>query len=64
MISVYIGNPNEAPIVLMNGVRVPLVSFEHSYVTKDEYSNGIHSYEIKYIDKESNTIKTIGYEKQ
>ena len=60
-ITIEITDINKPPTVRVDGVKVPVVEFNHSYITKDAYFEGEHNYLLKYID--GNKVCFIGHEK-
>lgn len=60
-ISIVITDVNKPPTVIVDGINVAVVEFEHKYHTRDACKKGSHSYLIKYLDDD--VIKTIGHER-
>ena len=60
-ITIEITDVNKPPIIRVDGVRVPVVEFEHIYNTRTAHHNGTHRYHLKYI--EDNRVKVIGSER-
>lgn len=60
-ITIEITDVNEPPTIKLDGVKVPVIEFEHSYVTSNSYSSGTHQYLLKYVDGDK--VRAIGYER-
>lgn len=60
-ITIEITDVNKPPTIKLDGVKVPLVEFEHSYDTSTSYSKGTHRYLLKYV--EGDKVKVLGYER-
>ena len=63
-IEITMTNPNEPPKIKLNGQAIQgIISLEYKYETKDDQSQGQHNFVLKYCDKESNTVRTVGTNK-
>ena len=60
-ITIEITDVNKPPVIKVDGVRVPVVEFEHVYETRTAYHEGTHRYQLKYI--EDNRVKVVGFER-
>lgn len=60
-IQVMIADVNIPPRIVVDGIDVAVIEYEHKYLTSDQHSRGIHRYLIKYVD--DNVIKVIGCER-
>lgn len=58
-ITIEITDVNKPPVIRVEGIRVPVVEFEHVYETRTAYHEGTHRHLLKYI--EDNRVKAIGY---
>lgn len=63
-IEITMTNPNEPPIIKLNGQFIDgIISLEYKYETKGETTSGQHNFTVKYLDKESDAIRTVSANK-
>jgi len=63
-IAIVMEHPNKRPKVVLNGTAIEgIIELQYNYDTSTHESPGQHNFTVKYIDKESNAIRTVGTNK-
>ncbi|KGR88714.1 hypothetical protein [Lysinibacillus odysseyi] len=63
-IEIIMSSTNEAPKVKLNGEVIDsIIDLGYEFVTKDHESNGYHNFTVKYMDKKTNTVRTVSANK-
>lgn len=60
-IIIEITDVNKPPVIKVDGVKVPVVEFDHAYDTRTSFHDGTHRYLLRYI--EGDRVKAIGFER-
>ena len=63
-IEIIMSSTNEPPKVKLNGEVIDsIIELGYEFVTKDHESNGYHNFTVKYVDKKTNTVRTVSANK-
>lgn len=63
-IEIIMSSTNEPPKVKLNGEVIDsIIDLGYEFVTKDHESNGYHNFTVKYMDKQTNTVRTVSANK-
>ena len=63
-IKIIMTNPNEPPIIKLNGKRIKgIIELHYNYDTKTHVSQGQHNFTVKYHDEEAVATRTVSINK-